>query len=127
MSTWTTDAPDRAVFGALALVHALPAAGVLGRSLLERAYGIDVSQPDLLVLLQHRALLFGLLGGACAAAAWNPLWRWPVAWMALASMLGFVALAALHPHSSAIARVAWVDGATTLVLLGWMGWACRRG
>lgn len=127
MNTPATEAASRALFGALALVHALPAAGVLGRALLERAYGIELSHPDLLVLLQHRALLFSLLSLACAAAAWNPLWRWPVAWMALASMLGFVAIAALHPHNAAIGRVAGVDAVAALVLLGWMGWAYRRG
>jgi hypothetical protein len=115
----------RAVFALLGVVHALPALGVLGKPLLERAYGVTLASADLLVLMQHRALLFALVSAACLGAAISPAWRWPVAVMTLVSMLGFVAIASLYPHSSAIARIVWIDLAAAVPLAVWMVLAAR--
>jgi hypothetical protein len=99
----------RSVFVVTAGVHALPLAGVLGRKALEKAYGVNFESSDLVILLQHRALLFGLLAAASLIAVWQHSWRWPVGIMALVSMLGFVLLAATQAHGVAVARVMWVD------------------
>lgn len=106
----------RAVFGLVGLVHLLPATGVLGRRVLEKAYGVALPSADLLVLMQHRALMFGLLGLACGLAAWQTSWRLPVGTAVLVSMMGFVLLAYWQPHGSAITLVIWTDmGLTPLV------------
>lgn len=44
------------------VIHLLPIAGVLGVKTIEKMYGVPVSDPDLEILLLHRAVLFGLLG-----------------------------------------------------------------
>ena len=44
-------------------IHLLPLSGVTGAAALERLYGVAVDSPDLALLLRHRAVLFGLLGG----------------------------------------------------------------
>ena len=54
------------------IIHLLPLTGVLCAAQLERLYGLPFGQPDLLILMRHRALLFGLLGGLLVAAAFRP-------------------------------------------------------
>lgn len=56
----------------VAVIHALPAVGVLGAARLEALYGITVRESNLTVLLRHRALLFGLLAAFLAYAAFHP-------------------------------------------------------
>ena len=107
----------RSSFAITGLIHILPLAGMLGRPLLERAYGINLGEGhDLTILMQHRALLFGLLAVACFAAVVNPSLRWPVGIGALISMLGFVLIAALQPHGLPIAKVMWIDVGAGLLL-----------
>jgi hypothetical protein len=102
----------------VSLIHLLPLVGVSGRRALEKAYGIPVESPDLQLLLQHRAVLFGLLGAACLIAAFNAPWR-PAVWCAaLISTCSFMLLAWLAPSTnSAIARVVWADGVAIAALL----------
>lgn len=102
----------------VSLIHLLPLAGVSGRTALEKAYGISVESPDLQLLLQHRAVLFGLLGVACAIAAFNAPWR-PAVWCAaLVSTCSFMLLVWLAPSTNAaIVRVVWFDGAAIAMLL----------
>lgn len=109
----------RAAFAVVGAVHLLPATGLLGRAVLERAYGVTLPSGDLLVLMQHRALLFGLLGVACGLAVAWPDWRQPVGVAVLVSMAGFVAVAQGTAHGAAVQRVVWVD----LALLPLMGLA----
>lgn len=61
------------VYVITALVHLLPATGVLGARQLERLYQlrIDASQVELL-LMRHRAVLFSLVGFLLMDAAWRP-------------------------------------------------------
>lgn len=54
------------------IVHLLPLPGVSGARRLEALDGIPVAEPDLGILLRHRAVLFGLLGGFLLAAAFRP-------------------------------------------------------
>jgi hypothetical protein len=122
MNASTSEWVIRASFAVSGLIHALPLAGLLGRTLLERAYGIHLGEGhDLTILMQHRALLFGLLAAACFAAVSYLSWRWPVGVAALVSMLGFVLIAAIQPHGLPIAKVMWVDiGAAMLLSMGLM-------
>jgi hypothetical protein len=110
----------RFAFAATGVIHLLPLVGLLGRPLLERAYGIHLGEgQDLVILMQHRALLFGLLATACLLAVGRPSWRTPVGTGVLVSMLGFVLIAGWQPHGAAVAQVMWVDmGASLLVAIG---------
>lgn len=107
----------RLSFAVTGLIHVLPLAGLFGRPLLERAYGITLGEGhDLTILMQHRALLFGLLAAGCFAAVADPGWRWPVGIAALISMLGFVLIAALQAHGLPIIKVMWIDAGAALLL-----------
>ena len=96
-----------AVVGA---IHLLPLAGVLGASQVGALYGVDASDPDLAILLRHRAVLFGLLGSFFILAAFKPAWRTLAFIAGFASVLSFLVLAALTGgYNAAIARVVQAD------------------
>ena len=102
----------------IAVINLLPLAGLLSADRLARGYGIDVTSADLQILLQHRALLFGLIGGFVLYACFVPAVQLIALSLAGISMVGFVVIAQLHsPFNEAIARVVWVDMAGILVLL----------
>ncbi len=63
------------------LIHLLPLPGVLGADKLSTLYGIQVNEPNLAILMRHRAVLFGLLGAAVIVAAFKPAWQ-PAAFIA---------------------------------------------
>jgi hypothetical protein len=107
----------RGAFAVTGLIHLLPLAGIMGRATLERAYAVKLGEGlDLVILMQHRALLFGLLAAACLLAVGKPGWRLPAGIAALISMLGFVLIAASQPHAAAVARVMWIDVAASVLL-----------
>ena len=75
------------------LINLAPAIGVLSAQRLEALYGVPVAgQPDLEILLRHRAVLFGLLGAAMVYGAFDHAWFWPVLVVGLISMLAYAAL-----------------------------------
>ena len=57
------------------VIHLLPLVGVLGGERLNALYGIALDEPNLQILMRHRAVLFGLLGALLVAAAFNPALR----------------------------------------------------
>lgn len=88
------------LFAALAVIHTLPAIAVIAPGQLSRLYGFAPSDQVLTTLLQHRALLFGLLAAALVYAIFTPATRWPVLIGALASMGGFIVIAARRGEMS---------------------------
>jgi hypothetical protein len=114
LQEWVT----RIAFCIVSVIHLLPLLGVAGRKTLEVAYGIPVESPDLQLLLQHRAVLFGLLGAACLIAAFSPSWRPGVWCAALISTCSFMLLAWLATSlNTALLRVMWADGVAIAALL----------
>ena len=112
-----------------AIIHLLPLAGVLGAERLRALYGIPVEGPDLEILLRHRAVLFGLLGGFLLLAAFRPALQGLGLLAGFASVLGFLALAWATPgYNPAIARVVAADwialAALSIAALAW--WVEQR-
>jgi hypothetical protein len=68
MTAWFTGA----VLVISALVHLAPAIGVLGAGALERLYGLTPANDATLLLLRHRAVLFGVIGVLLAWCAARP-------------------------------------------------------
>jgi len=87
---------ENAIAGLLVLVgiiNLLPVIGALGREKLSSLYGVSVHETNLVILMRHRALLFGLIGAFIVYAAFTPLFQ-PLAIVAgFFSMLSFVILA----------------------------------
>ena len=65
------------------LIHLLPLSGVLGSERLASLYGLSFSEPNLAILMRHRAVLFGLLGVLLDTCCVSPdvadrrVHRWP--------------------------------------------------
>lgn len=113
------------LFGGLALIHILPAIAVLFPGRLSILYGFDASDSVLTTLLQHRALLFGLVAGALIWAIFLPSVRWPVLIGTIISMAGFIVIAAARGETGGALRsivVADIIGlgiASVVVFLLW--------
>ena len=75
------------------LINLAPAVGLLSSAMLQNAYGIVLASDDLVILMRHRALLFGILGGFVLYAAFVTRYQLAAMTMAAASMLGFIVLA----------------------------------
>jgi hypothetical protein len=101
------------------LINALPVTGALGREALAGLYGLSIHEPNLLVLMRHRAVLLGLVGGYLIVAAFRPALRPSAIVLGLASMLSFIGLAAGSAGiGAALQRVALVDVVACVLLAG---------
>jgi hypothetical protein len=99
------------------IIHLLPVPGVMGASTLARLYGIEVNDPNMAILLQHRALLFGVLGVLMLSAIALPWLRVTVLTVALFSAASFIVVAmAVGGYSPAIGRVVVADVVASVLL-----------
>ena len=94
----------------VALIHLIPLIGVVSAARISALYGITVAEPNLEILLRHRAVLFGLLGGVIAVAAFVRTWQPAAIAMALISVLSFLLLAvSVGGYNDALHRVVVAD------------------
>ena len=75
------------------LINFLPVIAVVSAQRLESAYDVALSSNDLIILMRHRALLFGLLGGFILFSVYSPSYQSAAMLMAGISMVGFAVLA----------------------------------
>ncbi|WP_397597057.1 hypothetical protein [Silanimonas sp.] len=100
------------------LVHLLPVTGVLGAASLQRLYGLPITDPNLLILMQHRAVLFALVGAVMVGAAFVPAWRSAAAVVGFISIGSFLLIAwSVGGYNALIARVVWIDVAALVLLI----------
>ena len=110
------------------LVHLLPVTAVLGQAQIAALYGVEVQDANVVLLLQHRAILFALLGLMMIFFAYKQRYLTLICSAAVISMTSFVFLALMHsPVHALIQRVMWID----VVLLGllsstWVLWRIYR-
>jgi hypothetical protein len=92
------------------IIHLLPVSGVLGQEHLTALYGLSFDEVNITILMRHRAVLFGLLGGFLVFAAFRPAAQ-PLAFSAgFASVGSFLVLAhAGGSYNAAVARVVAAD------------------
>lgn len=95
---------------AVGLINLIPVVGVFSASNLESAYAISLVSNDLIILMRHRALLFGVIGGFILYSAFDRFFQSAAMIMAAVSMLGYVALVVLvGGYNSSIFKVLIVD------------------
>lgn len=107
-----------ALFLLAGLIKVMPLIGVLGPERLHALYQIPFEGADLLLLMRHRAVLFGVIGGLLLVAAFRPALRAVAGTVGLVSVVSFLALAIpLHEHSPALQRVFWADVVAGVALM----------
>lgn len=101
-----------------AIIHALPAMGMLGANWLHKLYGIEFTEPNTLLLMQHRALLFGVVALVFLYAIFQPDYRVFALLLGLITTVGFVVLALpFEAHNALIVRVAKIDVVVIMFLV----------
>ena len=78
---------------AVGLLNLYPLIGVSSADQLASLYGISINSVDLEILMRHRAVMLGLIGGFLLLAAFRPSLQAPAASIGLVSMSSFVILA----------------------------------
>lgn len=97
------------------LIHLLPVIGVMGVERLAGLYGIEIGDVNLAILMQHRAVLFGLLGMLLVYSGFYVPLRWVGYVGGFVSVGAFIVLAwSVGGYNEQIAKVVFVD----LVALG---------
>ena len=99
-----------AVLLLVALIHALPLLGVVSAARVSSLYGIAVQDPNLEILMRHRAVLFGLLAAFLAYAAFHRHLHSLALIAAAVSVVAFLALAiSVRNYNSALSTVVKAD------------------
>lgn len=102
----------------VAVIHLMPLSGVLGSEQLARLYGVPVSEPNLTILLRHRAVLFGFLGALFAVAAFVPSLQQVAFVVGFVSVGSFLVIARLEGgYNAEVARVFNADLVAALCLV----------
>ena len=99
-------------------INLYPVIGVFSVDQLEKLYGISLDDGDLIILMRHRAILFGLLGSFLIYAAFRNSIQVLACIAGLVSMASFVALAFVAGQfGEALNKAIVVDVAGSFVLV----------
>ena len=91
------------------IINFLPVMGVLSADKLSRAYQIELAGSDLIILLRHRALLFGVVGGFIIYSVFVPVYQAASMVMAAITMVGYLYIVwSVGGYNKAIFKVAMV-------------------
>lgn len=94
----------------VAIIHLLPLSGVIGSERLASLYGISFDEPNVAILMRHRAVLFGLLGLFMLVAAFKPPFQLAAFVIGFVSVVSFLWLASsVGGYNAAIGRVVTAD------------------
>ena len=111
------------------LINFLPLVGVYSAQRLESSYSIVLASNDLIILMRHRALLFGVLGGFILYSAFMPFYQTAAMTMAGVSMAGFAVLVhSVGGFNESINKVLLADyvGLFFLIVAGALKYALGR-
>lgn len=102
------------IFG---IIHLLPLPGMFGATQLERLYGVALTDPNLIIMMRHRALLFALLACFVIFSAFKPDLVWLGIAAGVISAGSFVWFAwSTEGYNAAIGRIVVVDIIATACL-----------
>jgi len=77
------------------LINFIPVIGVISLEKVNQLYGLSASDNNLALLLRHRALLFGIVGGVIIYSVFNAQYQNLAMVLAALSMVGFMVLSML--------------------------------
>lgn len=102
-----------------AAINLAPALGVFAPARMSAAYGVALDDPNLQILMRHRAVLFGLVGGLLVAAAFHPPLRTVGYAVGFSSMASFLVVAwRVGGYGAEIQRVVAFDVVGIAALAG---------
>ena len=100
------------------IIHLLPLSGVLSVSRLQSLYGVIITDPNLEILMRHRAVLFGILGAFLIYAAFRPGLQLAALIASAVSVISFLVIAGMvGSYNTGIARVVTADIVAIVCLL----------
>lgn len=116
-----------AMFVVAGVIHLVPLSGLLGADRLAALYALPMTDPNLAILMRHRAVLFGLLGSFLVYAAFRPDLQ-PVAFAAgFVSVISFLVLAwSTGGHNDAVTRIVNGDIVALIALVIGLALYLRR-
>ena len=92
------------------VINLLPLPGAFGASALARLYDIRTTDPNLLIMLRHRASVFAIIGALLLGAIWRPELQAAAILAGLASALSLAVIALqTGGYSPALRRVVIAD------------------
>jgi hypothetical protein len=107
-----------AMLTVVGIIHLLPLTGVLGASRLLSLYGVTIADPNLEILMRHRAVLFGILGAFLIYAAFRPGVQLAALIAGAVSVISFLVIAGMiGGYNTGIARVVTADIVAVVCLL----------
>jgi hypothetical protein len=102
-----------------AAINLAPVLGAIAPERMTALYGVNLEDPNLQILMRHRAVLFGIVGGLLLVAAFHPLLRTLGYAVGFSSMLSFLIIAWLvGDYGAEIQRVILVDVVGIAALTG---------
>ena len=103
---------------AVGIIHLLPLSGVLSATRLFDLYGISFDDPNLEILMRHRAVLFGLLGIFLLSSAFLPSLQLAALITGFVSVVSFLYLAySVGGYNDQVNRIVTADKAALVCLL----------
>jgi len=112
------------------LMNFYPVIGVLSADTLRNLYGVIILDNDLLILMRHRAILFGILGIFMVISAFRPNLQPSAIVVGLISMVAFIGLAlGTEELGEPIQKVMIADliGSLGLIAVIFLRWMNTRG
>lgn len=107
-----------ASFLIIAFIHAVPVVGFIGADNLERLYGVSLESPELVLLMRHRAVLFGILAMILCLGAFQSRYRVLAFVCAAGSLLPFFYLTlTAASYNAAILHLLQADFVALLALI----------
>jgi hypothetical protein len=102
-----------------AAINLAPVLGAFSVERMSAFYCVDLEQPSLQILMRHRAVLFGIVGGLLVAAAFHPPLRMLGYVVGFSSMLSFLLIAWLvGEYGAEIRRMILTDAVGVAALAG---------
>ncbi len=102
----------------VSLINFYPVIGSISASALNSLYGVIPDDSNMLILMRHRAILFGIIGSIIIFAAFNVQLRPVATIIGLLSMISFIVLTFATPDFNAqLQRIAVIDIVASIVLV----------
>lgn len=102
-----------------AAINLAPVMGAASAERMTALYGVGLGDPNLEILMRHRAVLFGLVGGLLLVAAFHPPLHATAYTVGFVSMISFLVIAWLvGGYSAQIQRVMLIDLVGIVALAG---------